>query len=110
MLDLGTDQLADNAAESVAKVLYRKVLQAAGYSTEKKLAELERKLAELGKLEAFRERYRTQFGVELDRDHNDPLVGVAHASQIVPEFLPNEFPQRMRFARCGSTRPWTSVS
>ena len=102
MLDLGAEQLADNAAESVAKVLYWKVLQLAGYSREKKLAELERKLAEVGKLGAFQERYHAQFGVELDKDHNDPLVGVARAARIVPEFLPDEFPtedafRQMRF-------------
>src|SRR5664279_4185695 len=41
LLDLGSEQLADNTLASVSTVLYWKVLQYAGYSKDKKLAELE---------------------------------------------------------------------
>jgi len=99
MLDLGAEQLADTATAPVTTVLYWKVLQWAGYSKEKKIAQLEFKLDELGRYDEFREAYRTAFPGkgEWDDVHNDPLIGVSRADQLVPEFLTDDFPKRGDF-------------
>ena len=92
LLDLGAEMLASNAAEPVANVLYWKTLRWAGYSMEKKLAELELKLEQKGLLEKFRELYRAKFADEWEKVHDDPLSGVARAAQFVTELLPEDFP------------------
>ena len=98
MLDLGAEQLADTATATVTNVLYWKVLQWGGYSKEKKVAELEFKLDELGRYEEFKEAYRATFpgkGEWIDV-HNDPLIGISRADQLVPAFL-EDFPKRGDF-------------
>src|SRR5215510_8635343 len=95
MLDLGSQQLAATATASVTTVLYWKVLQWAGFSKEKKIAELEFKLDAMGRYDAFQEAYRSKFpgkGEWLEV-HNDPLIGVTRADQLVPDFFPDDFPQ-----------------
>jgi hypothetical protein len=86
-LDLGSEQLADSSSAAVSTVLYWKVLQWAGYSKEKKLAELELTLEARGLTDRFRQLYRDKFGDEWEKIHNDPLIGVARAAQIVPSLL-----------------------
>ena len=61
LLDLGAEQLAESAATPVSTVLYWKVLQAAGFSKEKKLARLEFTLERRDKLDAFCEAYRLRY-------------------------------------------------
>ncbi|MBN1630528.1 MAG: BREX system P-loop protein BrxC, partial [Thermoleophilia bacterium] len=92
LLDLGSEQLAESAAVPVATVLYWKVLQWAGFSKEKKTARLEFKLEALGRYETFKEKYRQRFDGEWEEIHNDPLIGVARAAEIVPEVMPEDFP------------------
>jgi len=91
-LDLGSEQLADTSTAPVSTVLYWKVLQWAGYSSEKKLAELEFTLEARGQADRFRRAYQEKFGDDWEKVHNDPLIGVARASQIVSLLLPNDFP------------------
>lgn len=91
-LDLGSEQLADTSSAPVSTVLYWKVLQWAGYSKEKKLAELEFTLEARDLADRFRQSYREKFGEDWEKVHNDPLIGVARASQIVPSLLPRDFP------------------
>jgi hypothetical protein len=50
LLDLGSEQLAESAAAPVSTVLYWKVLQWAGFSKEKKTAQLEFTLDRCGKV------------------------------------------------------------
>ncbi len=97
-LDLGSEQLAETSSAPVSTVLYWKVLQWAGYSKEKKLAELEFTLEARGLADRFRQSYRERFGDDWDRVHNDPLIGVAGAAQIVPSLL-KEFPNPESFSR-----------
>lgn len=92
LLDLGSEQLAESAAASVSTVLYWKVLQWAGFSKEKKTAQLEFTLDRRGKYAEFKEKYRGRYKGEWEEIHNDPLIGVARASEIVPEVLPDDFP------------------
>ncbi len=92
LLDLGAEQLAESAAAPVSTVLYWKVLQWAGFSKEKKTAQLEFTLDRRGKYDEFKERYRGRYKGGWEEIHNDPLIGVARAAQIVPEVLPEDFP------------------
>jgi len=99
LLDLGAEQLADAATATVATVLYWKVLQWAGYSKEKKLAQLEITLEARGLKERFLEAHARRYpGKAWTSVHNDPLIGVAQAAQIVPELLP-EFPTPESFSK-----------
>ena len=92
MLDLGAEQLAESAAAPVSTVLYWKVLQWAGFSKEKKTAQLELALDRRGKYDAFKAMYREKYGSEWEDIHNDPLICVARASEIVPRVLSEDFP------------------
>ena len=58
-----------------------------GYSKDKKLAELELKLQDLGLFDKFQQAYREKFGDDWDKIHNDSLSGVGRAAQLVPKFL-----------------------
>lgn len=92
LLDLGSEQLAESAAAPVSTVLYWKVLQWAGFSKEKKTAQLEFTLDRRRKYVEFKEKYRERYQGEWEEIHNDPLIGVARAAQIVPQVLPDDFP------------------
>ena len=93
MLDLGSEQLADSASDSVSTVLYWKVLQWAGFSKERKLAELELKLEGDGRLDEFKLAHQSLFHEAWEAVHDDPLVGVPRADQLVTRFYPKEYPQ-----------------
>ena len=99
LLDLGAEQLAESAAAPVSTVLYWKVLQWAGFSKEKKTAQLEFTLDRQGTYDDFRRRYRERYKNkgEWEDIHNDPLIGVARAAEIVPEVLPDDFPTAESF-------------
>src|SRR6266702_4693586 len=109
MLDLGAEQLASSSIATVSTVLYWKILQWAGYSKEEKLAQLELQLDREGRLDAFRQAYKAKFGTDWETDHNDPLLGMARADQIVPQFLPREYSapgafRSLRFSLAGDVR------
>lgn len=92
LLDLGSEQLAESAAAPVSTVLYWKVLQWAGYSKEKKTAQLEFTLDRRGLYDEFKVKYREKHESDWESIHNDPLICVARASEIIPEILPEDFP------------------
>jgi hypothetical protein len=101
MLDLATEQ-HDNTNTPISNVLYWKVLRLAGYSREKKLAQLELTLEDKGLYEKFCQEYETKFNGTWEKIHHDPLLGISRASQIMPSILPQDFPtpnwfQSMRF-------------
>jgi hypothetical protein len=98
LLDLGAEQLAESTAATVTNVLYWKVLQLAGYSKEKKLAQLEFTLDDRGLYDDFRAAYRQAYGAEWEEIHNDPLIGVSRASKLLPSFLPQDFPEPDSFS------------
>lgn len=99
LLDLGAEQLAESTAATVTNVLYWKVLQLAGYSKEKKLAQLEFTLDDRGLYDDFRAAYRQAYGAEWEEIHNDPLIGVSRASKLLPSFLPQDFPEPDSFSK-----------
>ena len=93
MVDLGTDQLAESAGESVANVLYLNVLKALGFSREKKVAELELRLERDGFYDAFKRAYTARYP---DKEpwlevHNDPTLAVLRASALVPAIYPDDY-------------------
>ena len=92
MLDLATEQ-HDSTATPVSNILYWKVLRQAGYSREKKLAQLELTLQEKNLYAQFCQAYETKFGGTWDKIHHDPLLGVSRASQLLPGILPKDFPE-----------------
>jgi len=109
MLDLGAEQLVSSTVTAITTVLYWKVLQQAGYSKEEKLAQLEFRLDKDGRLDEFRRAYSEQFGRAWEDVHNNPLVGVAHADQLVPRFYPQEYAKAgdfrsLRFSMVESVR------
>ncbi len=101
MLDLARDQLVESSAVPIAQVLYAKVLQRVGYSKVPKLADVEVRLDEDGRLDDFRAAYRERFAGkgEWEEVHDDPLIGPARASQLVPAFLSDDFPTAESFRR-----------
>jgi hypothetical protein len=94
LLDLARDQLVESTAMPITNVLYAKVLQHVGYSGVPKLADVEVRLDEQGRLDAFRAAYRERFPGkgEWADVHDDPLIGPARAAQLVPSFLGDDFP------------------
>ena len=110
MVDLGTDQLADSASESVTNVLYWNVLKQLGFSKEKKVAELELRLFRDDKLDAFRQAYAVRYpGKEpWDEIHNDSSLAVVRASTLVGGFYPDTYPEPSVF-RSLETQPVQSV-
>jgi hypothetical protein len=106
LLDLGSEQMAESAAVPVSTVLYWKVMQWAGFSKEKKTAQLEFTLDRRGKYEEFKTKYRERFNGEWEEIHNDPLIGVARAAEIVPDVLPGDFgtPESFRGLRFEEAR------
>ena len=61
LLDLARDQLVESMAIPITNVLYAKVLQRVGYSKVPKLADVEVRLDEQGRLDQFRVAYRERF-------------------------------------------------
>jgi len=109
LLDLAAEQLAESAAAPVSTVLYWKVLQWAGFSKEKKTARLEFTLDRCGKYDEFKDKYRKRHNSKWEEIHNDPLIGVVRAAEIVPEVLPDDFPtpesfRNLRFDEAGDVR------
>jgi len=104
MLDLATEQMSADAAAPVTNVLYYKVLQKFGYSREKKLCRLELELDSRGLRRQFEDLYREKFGSPWADIHNDEMIGVANAAQIVPRVLPMEFPTPESFSELVSEK------
>jgi hypothetical protein len=90
MLDLASDQLAEENAD-IASVLYAKVKQWAGYSQDRKISYLEKKLEMDGQLEEFEDRVRKNKGISWDQVKNQKLTANRVASDLAHEFYPETF-------------------
>lgn len=98
-LDLASEMLAEASMADISTVLYRKVLQWAGYSEDIKIAELERMLEKDGKLAQFQNRAQAEAdGEPWSQVHNQPLVANAIASRLAREFYPKLFKTDEDFA------------
>ena len=99
LLDLGAEQLVESSTVPVSTVLYWKVLQMAGYSKEKKLAQLELTLTKRNLYDDFKVTYEQTYGQPWEEIHNDPLLGVSRASKLLPAFMPQDFSREDSFSR-----------
>jgi hypothetical protein len=99
MLDLGTDQLAESASDTVTNVLYWNILKRLGYSKERKVADLEIRLERDQKLDAFKAAYLAKFPKResWDEIHDDPVLAVLRASSLVPSFYPDDYKDESDF-------------
>lgn len=99
MVDLATNQIADSSSVGVANVLYWNVLRKLGFSREQKVAELEVRLFNEGRLDAFKAAYTAQFpGQTWEAIHDDPLLATRRAALLVPRFYKDDFPTPEAFA------------
>lgn len=94
MLDLASEQLADENMADISSVLYAKVMQWAGYARDRKIAYLEFMLEEDDHLGAFAKRVEEQYGMSWDDVKNQPLVANRVASDLAHEFYPDIFRDR----------------
>ena len=98
-LDLASEMLAEASMADISTVLYRKVLQWAGYSEDIKIAELERMLEKDGKLAEFEKRAQDEAdGEPWSQVHNQPLVANAIASRLACQFYAKLFKDEESFA------------
>jgi len=91
LLDLASEMLAGATMEEVSTVLYYKVLQAAGYSQNLKVAALERRLKQDGRYEEFTQRIHADYGVDWAEYQDDPLVIDSVVPELAHELYPNLF-------------------
>jgi hypothetical protein len=99
MLDLGTDQMAEAAHVSVMNIVYWNVLRKLGFARERKVADLELRLDEEGRLIEFEAEYARRFPnlPKWATIHNDPALAVPCASQLVPKFYPGVYRDESTF-------------
>lgn len=99
MLDLASEMLTGATMEDVSTVLYYKVLEWAGYSRNLKVAALERKIEQDGRMEEFEATVKTQIpGITWDDLRNDPLAVDALIPQLAHEMYPVLFPTPNAFS------------
>src|SRR3972149_4352998 len=98
MLDLASEQLAGATMAEISSVLFYKVMQWAGYSRDKKISQLEYKLEEDGKMDAFKGRViELTKGIKWEDLHNRPLESKTYASRLAPQFYPELWPDSKAF-------------
>jgi hypothetical protein len=88
LLDLASEMLAGATMEDVATVLYYKVLQWAGYSSNLKVAALERRLKRDGRYPEFLDRIKQEAGVPWPNVKDDPLV----VDSLIPDIAHTLYP------------------
>ena len=89
LLDLASEMLAGATMEDVSTVLYYKVLQWAGYSSNLKVAALERRLKRDNRYPEFLDRILTHTGVPWPEVKDDPLV----IDSLIPDIAHALYPQ-----------------
>ncbi|MEM1292984.1 MAG: BREX system P-loop protein BrxC [Cyanobacteria bacterium P01_H01_bin.162] len=99
MLDLASEMLAGANMEDVSTVLYYKVLEWAGYSRNLKVATLERRIEEDGRIDEFEATVKAQIpGMTWADIRNDPLAVDALIPQLAHEMYPALFPTPNAFS------------
>ena len=89
LLDLASEMLAGATMEDVSTVLYYKVLQWAGYSSNLKVAALERRLKRDNRYQEFLDRILADAGVAWPQVKDDPLV----IDSLIPDIAHSLYPQ-----------------
>ncbi len=91
LLDLASEMLAGATMEDVSTVLYYKVLQWAGYSSNLKVAALERRLKRDGRYHEFLACIERIAGVSWPTIKDDPLVVDSLIPEVAHQLYPNLF-------------------
>ena len=91
LLDLGADQIAGRHDQKISDILYFRVLQWAGYSSDIKLAEFEMRLEVDGKMEEFRKKVKEKKKRDWDTFKNVVMEALPIASQVAHELYPNDY-------------------
>lgn len=99
MLDLASEMVAGHTMEDVATVLYYKVLQWAGYSRNLKVAALERRLEQDGRMQEWRDLVEDEIGMTWAEIQNDTLA----IESVVPELAHKTYPNLFRSESAFST-------
>jgi len=99
LLDLASEMLAGATMEDVATVLYYKVLQWAGYSSNLKVAALERRLKRDGRYQEFLDRIQQEAGLAWPQLKDDPLV----VDSLIPEIAHALYPALFKTPAAFST-------
>jgi hypothetical protein len=98
MLDLASEMLAGATMEDVSTVLYYKVLEWAGYSRNLKVAALEQRIEQDGRMGEFEAKVQAQLsGMTWADLRNDPLAVDALIPQFANEMYPALFPTASAF-------------
>lgn len=99
LLDLASEMLAGATMEDVSTVLYFKVLQWAGYSSNLKVAALERRLKGDGRYQEFLDQIEADTGVPWAQVKDDPLV----IDSLIPDLAHAFYPQLFKSPAAFST-------
>lgn len=99
LLDLASEMLAGATMEDVSTVLYYKVLQWAGYSSNLKVAALERRLKGDGRYQEFLDRIEADTRVPWSQVKDDPLV----IDSLIPDLAHAFYPQLFKSPAAFST-------
>ena len=98
LLDLASEMLAGATMEDVSTVLYYKVLQWAGYSSNLKVAALERRIKQDGRYQEFIDRIQTEAGAPWSMVKDDPLAIDSLVPAVAHGLYPQLFPTPQAFS------------
>ncbi len=98
LLDLASEMVTGPTMDNVSTVLYYKVLQWAGYSQNLKVAALERRMKKDGRYTEFLARVQSDYNLNWDEVHNDPLVVDTVAPELAHAFYPQLFKTTTTFS------------
>jgi hypothetical protein len=91
IFDIATDRSVRTGNQNVTEILYRVFLQHLGYARDLDLAELEITLEGDGRLDRFRELYRSIYEKEWDGDKSLVAVALQRASRVMHDLEPQTF-------------------
>lgn len=104
-LDLASDMLAGRSGEAITEVLFFKVLEYAGFSRNRKVAALERRLQKDGRYDEFKETIRADQGIEWESIQNDLLI----VDDLIPEIAHNMYPNLFKTSSSFSSETGDNV-
>lgn len=92
IFDVSTDRGIKSGNQTLTEIMYRLFLQSLGYAKDLDLADLEIALEEEGRLAAFEQLYREQFGKEWSADKGLLAFSMGRASQVMHLLEPETYP------------------
>ena len=92
IFDVSTDRGIRTGNQTVTEIMYRLFLQSLGYARDLDLAELEITLEGEGRLEQFKDAYRTLFHKEWDEEKRKIVLAVQQASRVMHDLDVDTYP------------------